>query len=76
MWFQTMCPLAKRKQQEKHQKQEQKRNTKASALTPDALRSYPGLENLSKARADEIIKSLEAFAQLTFNQFTKTYGQP
>ena len=60
-------------QQDQQQLQQQKK-TKAYALTINELRSYPGLENLSDMEAKEVIKSLEAFAQLTFSHYTNTYG--
>ena len=47
---------------------------KAKALTVDQLRSFPGLETLTDAMAREIIAGLEAFAQLTFHQYTSRYG--
>jgi hypothetical protein len=45
-------------------------------LTVTQLKQFPGLENLDDEQALEIIESLEAFAQLTFTQFTAIYGKP
>ena len=57
-------------------KSSKKVKTKNLKLTIEQLKQFPGLEKLNHEQAQQIIDDLDAFAQLTFMQFTAIYGQP
>ena len=50
-------------------------NLRKEPLTPEMLRSFKGLGNLSDAEAEEIIHSLDALARLLLEMTSRTLGK-
>jgi hypothetical protein len=51
-----------------HQNQKEE-NVNLNPLTPEALRQFPGLNNLCDQEAQAIIDSLATFAQISYEVF-------